>query len=399
MAKTRAASDPLANAYDILRDLDQDEEDEAVTDADADLVLAAYFGDEKGAKRALDRGASPDAKQKTTGFSALWLAVSNDHAPLVKLLLARGADANTTVSTKEGRKTLTFTAIERAAAEGKNEIVALLSRGGARVPQAQLDQALGMAVWDEDAKEVARLCAAGANVNGKTGYNEPLLACAARRGSTQVVAALLKHGADPNQRSDGKPALHDAISLGRIEIVKLLLEAGADANLKHGKSTTAESLLNSKDAKLLELLLAHGLDPNTTVYGDPMLFGALRDQRVKSVEALLRHKADVNLRIKYKQASFEMLYPIDTTLKRKLLTLLLDAGLDVKRLTGCGNPLTTQLVFDGEVSLLKRLLEAGADPALKSAGSPLLENAAFLKDKKKRAAIQALLEKHLKKKR
>jgi uncharacterized protein len=383
MAKNKGGADPIAAAYELLRDIDA--EDGVESDANADLVLAAYFGDKKAATKALDRGASPDARQEGTGLHALWLAVSNDHVEIVKLLLSRGADASATVSTRDGRKTVSYTALDRAQAEGKHAIVKLLGAGGAKLSPAEADRALGSAVWDGDAAEVKRLCAAGANPNVKTATKEPVLAYAVRSNGTEVVAALLKAGADPNT----KGVLQDALSCDRPELVVLLLDAGAKPDPK-----AVDSLYSSKNTRILEALLAHGLDPNAKIYGDPLLFVALRDLNEKWVELLLRHKADPNLRIKYGKASFEVLYPIDSPKKRKLLGLLLDHGLDPRNMKSCGNPLSTQLIFDEDVPLLKRLLEAGADPNLKSAGATLYYQTQFIKNKKTRAAMVALLEKH-----
>ena len=67
-----------------------------------------------------------------------------------------------------------------------------------------------------------------------------LLATAALMGHTEVVALLLKHGADVNAKSrDGGTALHAAAFLGRVKTVKLLLEKGADTTLRNNTGSTA----------------------------------------------------------------------------------------------------------------------------------------------------------------
>jgi len=115
-----APEDPLLRAYQLLADIDEDEdEDEADEgpprkgDPDADLVLAAYFGDVPRAKRALAAGASPDARQKGTQQPALLLACANDHLKIVRLLLDHGADANASVVAGRGRSATTVSALDR----------------------------------------------------------------------------------------------------------------------------------------------------------------------------------------------------------------------------------------------------------------------------------------------
>jgi ankyrin repeat protein len=392
--------DPLENAYEILQKID--EEDGAAHDPGDDLVLAAYFGDLDGARRAIERGASPDARQRKTKLPALWLAVSGGHEKVVKALLDGGADPLITV--RAGKQS--FTPLDRAEHEGQREIAALLLGASAKQRSAtekkklrpELGSALGEAVWDRKAARVDELLRAGADPNAKTSYGEPVLAYAQRCGSRDVVALLLAAGADPNTRHDGRPLLHDALQLGDVETAEALLAAGADPNAKDDKRTTADALWScdkKQRGRALASLLARGLDANTRVYGEPLLFMALREAREEWVAPLLAAGADPNVRLKYKQASYEMLYPINTTKKKKLLGMLLDAGLDVTNEVCCGNPLTTRLVYDGQATLLDRVLTAGADPAAKSAGSALRQTAAFTKNKKVRAALERVIDKHL----
>lgn len=390
--------DPMQHAYELLKEIDA--EDGASHDAGADLVLAAYFGDLSGLKRALGRGASPDARQRDTDQPALWLAVAGNHVAAVRALLAAGADPAITV--KAGKRS--FTPLDRAEKEGKVEIAELLrvALGGKPAPKGkhrpELASALGEAVWDRDAARVADLCRRGADPRGNTPYGEPLVAYAQRSGAKGVLQLLLDHGADPNATSDGRPILHDALTMSDVATVEALLAAGADPNAKDKKRTTAEALFGGdekKRGKLLAALLARGLDPNSRVYDEPMLFRALRDEREDQVAALLAAGADVNVRIKHKVASFERLYPIDTPRKGKLLGMLLDGGLDVTDEKCCGNPLTKRLVFDGQVKLLDRVLTAGADPAAKSAGSTILDSVGIHKSKKLRADLERVIQKHL----
>ena len=77
----------------------------------------------------------------------------------------------------------------------------------------------------------------------KNSVEMPVLVMAIRRGSTPVVEALLKHGADPNVRmvdTDLTPLLQ-AVSPDapvRAEIAKALVAAGADVNAASRKKGT-----------------------------------------------------------------------------------------------------------------------------------------------------------------
>lgn len=108
------------------------------------------------------------------------------------------------------------------------------------------------------------------------------------------------------------------------------------------------------------------------------------------MKPLLAAGADVNKRTRYRQATFEQLYPVDTADKRTLIGLLLDHGLDVRKLAANGPPLTLQLLHDGEVALLKRCLELGADPDLKYNGFTLRQEAEWVTDPKQKAQLARL---------
>jgi ankyrin repeat protein len=260
--------------------------------------------------------------------------------------------------------------------------------------------ALGEAVWDRDVPRVEQLLQQGGDPNAMTpNAQERLIEYAVRSGSTEVLKLLLAHGADPNTRSrQGQPVLHDALRLG-VELLACLLDAGADPNATDGKLTTAMwawGTLNGKQrTETLQLLIERGMDPNSSVQDEPLLFTALRHEDEAVVALLLARGADPNVRVRRGLASFEGLYPIKTPRRKRLLRMLLDGGLDVTNATYLGNPLVSRLVFDEQPALLKLVLEKGADPGVKSAGSTPLEDARFIKNEKMRERIQKILQSHL----
>eukprot|EP01062_Namystynia_karyoxenos_P006943 TRINITY_DN12428_c0_g1_i2.p1 TRINITY_DN12428_c0_g1~~TRINITY_DN12428_c0_g1_i2.p1 ORF type:complete len:817 (+),score=233.02 TRINITY_DN12428_c0_g1_i2:87-2453(+) len=83
--------------------------------------------------------------------------------------------------------------------------------------------------------DVENWCRAGGNpneVDAKGQKRSRLLHWAAYSGNPQIVAVLLRHGADVNVcESDGKTPLHLAAYEGHAEVVKLLMRCGADYEL------------------------------------------------------------------------------------------------------------------------------------------------------------------------
>ncbi|MBR5879374.1 MAG: ankyrin repeat domain-containing protein, partial [Akkermansia sp.] len=64
-----------------------------------------------------------------------------------------------------------------------------------------------------------------------------------RSSEREMVAALLKHGADINaQDEDGDTVLHDAVIANEPEIVQMLLEAGADVSIRNEEGQTPEDI-------------------------------------------------------------------------------------------------------------------------------------------------------------
>ncbi len=104
---------------------------------------------------------------------------------------------------------------------------------------------LHYATWQGRPEIVAELLKAGADPNART---EPriwlrdrgaALHHAADGGNVEIVIALLRAGADPNARDDsGWTPLHYAAFDGHADIVTRLLDAGADPNARDVKGRT-----------------------------------------------------------------------------------------------------------------------------------------------------------------
>jgi ankyrin repeat protein len=154
------------------------------------ILFAAQQGNVEVGTLLLDAGANQN-DQSALGQTALIVAAHSNHAALVKLLLARGADANA--------GEIGHSALHAAVLLGNVEAVNLLLAAKAD-PNARITKG-------EPVRKYGQEYALTANLIGAT----PLW-LAARFGEASIVSALIKGGADPAARSeDGLPALLAAI--------------------------------------------------------------------------------------------------------------------------------------------------------------------------------------------
>jgi ankyrin repeat protein len=159
-------------------------------DAQTALGLAAERGLVDVAHILLDAGANVLLRDRDErDFTALYHAVMSGHAPVVELLLQRGADANLPcLRTHLGARPLHF-----AALNGHAHLVPILLRHGA-------------------------------DVNGVDAQSRTALHDAASHGETAVAARLLEHGADARieRNSDGATALHVSITKQHTNFTMLM---------------------------------------------------------------------------------------------------------------------------------------------------------------------------------
>jgi uncharacterized protein len=233
-----------------------------VTGASA-LMLAARSGSVETASRLIENAADVNARESTYGQTALMVAAGLDRADLVKLLLARGADASLAsnvvdlnvltapvdfdpvrgtveqggpIATNRPKEVPGFTRPYRY-----NELIG--AQGGLT--------ALHFAARQGAARSVAALLDGGASVNlPSPGDQATPLLVAIINGHFDIAADLLARGADPNLVSDAgvsplyatlnvqwapiaaypQPRAHLQQNRTYLEMMRLLLDKGADPN-------------------------------------------------------------------------------------------------------------------------------------------------------------------------
>ena len=163
------------------------------------FLKAIKAGDAKTVRALLDRGANPNAREvektrtsledgpggKTiSGDTALNLAIDADSLDIVKLLLARGADVN-------GKGVMGFTPLISASQRNLKIVDFLLSKG--------------------------------AKPNQQNDYGDTAIIFAANNGETEIVATLLKHGAQINGGTGWTPLMQAAYN-GHVDTVKYILK-------------------------------------------------------------------------------------------------------------------------------------------------------------------------------
>ena len=219
-------------------------------EAELQLCSAVQQGDAQAVRAALAAGVSPNAQVAGSPGTVLSVAVQNNKADIVEMLLAAGA--GTELAHPNG-KSLLHLAAERSSAA----VVRALIKAGVdpMKPDVQGATPLHDAVWAKNTAAVQELLPAYAEVNfspqGRHLGTPIEMAIAHSR--ADYVQMFLNAGIDVNGRMFRKnPLLHTAARMDKVFIVKMLLDAGADKNAVDAEGKRAVEYAKGEAAELLK---------------------------------------------------------------------------------------------------------------------------------------------------
>jgi ankyrin repeat protein len=295
------------------------------------LHWAVYHDDARTTKLLLEAGANAKAANHY-GVTPLTLACTNGNAEIVEMLLKAGADPNTTL---HGGETVLMT----AARTGRpGPVKALLAKGAnVNAKDRKGQTAVMWAAADGHAEVVSLLIKAGADFRTPVPSGFTPLLFAAREGRIDVVRTLLKAGADvkealqvkksvPRGPKAGNSALTLAVENGHFELAVVLLNAGADPNDQRAGFGALHMLSWVRKP-------SRGDDEE----GNPPPTGSGNVTSLDFVKEMIAHGADVNLPLKKGVANRGVLSTPGAT------PFLAAAS-------------------TADLSLMRKLLELGADP-------------------------------------
>jgi ankyrin repeat protein len=199
------------------------------------LVTAARAGDVDRVKKALDDGSNVNAPDSAGGRTALHWAAKEGHAPVVALLLSKGADVN--VKDRAGKSPLCI-----AGENGKVEVLKQLldAKSDVNMTDRMGGTPLMWAAALGTPDTVGLLIDRGATVNvvDKNGLT-PLL-WAASTGDPRTVELLIARKADLAAADNltGDTALMRAVRNGKVESVKALIAAKAAIDARNRQDMT-----------------------------------------------------------------------------------------------------------------------------------------------------------------
>ena len=330
-----------------------------VNGAQADGSTALHWAAQRDNLAAADLLITAGANVKAStrfNITPLALACTNGDGTVIDHLLKAGADANST--SQQGQ-----TALMTAALTGKIDAVKVLLVHGANVNIREPYKGQTALMWAASEGNTAAatlLLEYGADVKAKSKRGFTALLFAVRSNRLDTVKLLLQHGANVNDAAaDGTSALDMAVANAYFELASNLLDLGADPNSPSPRGSALHTLA------WLRKPGSDGAQANGNISkGTPIPAGNVTS--LELAKALIKHGANPNVRIAWKEAKFSKeggtaRNPPGINLGRHLLSYI-------------GATPFYVAAKNGDVDLMRELVDGGADPKLTTAAgiTPLM---------------------------
>ena len=255
------------------------------------IQVAADEGDTGIIQLLVERGAPFDFDSDDSQY-ALLEAVEEDNFEMIKYLLDRGMDINTSWKG--------MTPLARASGEGNYEMVEFLIANRADVtsanPEAEVTPLLAAA--EEGHTNIVRLLLGkGADINATDLNGRTALMLAAEEEQTEVVKFLLNNGATVDHRDkNGRTALAQAIAGNALETAEILIDAGADPEEQSDQLPYLVEAADNGHLQMTKFLLDQGVPPDqASGSGHTALMEAADEGHLELARLLIRSGAQVNV--------------------------------------------------------------------------------------------------------
>ena len=319
------------------------------------LMSAARSGNLRVVEMLVDRGAAVNAMEYERHQTALMWGAAQQHADVVRLLAARGANVHA--------RSRVWDQLENTAGNTNTSGNFRKNHGGST--------ALLFAARNGDVDTARALVEAGADVNDVAAAGTSALVIAAHSGHGPLGIYLLEQGADPNAAEAGYTALHAATLRSQVELAAALLERGAEVDAvvergTPGRRFSADFSIRHQavganafwlaarygELEILRMLAERGADPHVSP--------ANRWSALKATMGVPQiSQEDRRNRV---DAPDDHMDPVDQEqLTLDLARTILDLGVDVNQADDRGNTALHDAVRTGFASVVGLLAAHGAD--------------------------------------
>ena len=335
--------------------------DRALLSGETPVMVAARAGSPAVVAQLAAAGADLD-RQGSRGQTALMWAAAQRHPDVVEALLAAGADLSI--------RSDVWTQVMAVPPHSKPEYNREIPHGG--------NTALLFAVRADDLPSARILVAAGADVDDADAWGVSAVVLAAHGGHRELLDFLLENGADPNAADAGFAALHDAVMRNDSRMTAALLAHGADPNQPLLTWTptrrasrdhhypppfvgTSPFWLAARFARidLMSLLADHGADPHFVHEVDYIVDGRMQWQTERTTTLMAAFGMGGRRArpwVPYGAAGMAEFRTLDA------VRLAVELGVDVNAVDATGRTVLDEAEALQYESVVEYLVEIGAEP-------------------------------------